>query len=853
MKKTCKMILAFALCLLMGLSALPALCFSAAAEETGGLTLEDWNYWVKEEDGTVRLTEYVGTADTVVVPSYFEAEGRNCPVIVNGPLFSSKRNVNSVSFDEGVSFEESMSSLFSGCSSLTHVDLSGVSTAGVKYMDSMFAGCGSLKDLDLSSFDTSSVLSIRRMFSNCQSLSGLTGYENWDTSSLQNMSYAFNYFVYTAGSKVPVTVDLRNWDLSHIRNNCACFQYSSVRRILLPENLAVISAYFLNHAIKFEGSSFTVPAGVKKIGYAHTFYDFGTNDMTEILVAEGNTNYKSVDGVLYSADGTEMLAVPLRKRFENKVFEIPEGVEFLGELSFSKNPYVTKLILPDSFEIKYVPYGNSRYVVYGDTGNINVGTNLSIAIYIYTNINDYTVKDTNPRYTSVNGIVYSKNMDVVVAIPMRYNGVMDIPEGVARWEREAMWADGEGVVDSLLSACPGVNIPSSMKAIATDQLNMLNRLHANRKNSSKPFTITVAEGNENFCLDENGCLTVIETPDRIAAMEAIAKINAIGTVEFTAACKAKIDAAQAAYDALTNEQKALVTNAQTLADAVARYNELKAAADQAAADTEAVNAVIEKINAIGTVEYTDESKAKIDAAQAAYDALTEAQKALVSNAQTLADAVARYNALKAEADRAAADRAAANAVIEKINVIGTVDYTDESKAKIDAAQAAYDALTDAQKALVSNVQKLTDAVARYNALKAEADRAAADRAAANAVIEKINAIGTVEYTDACKAKIDAARNAYNALTATQKALVTNVQALAAAANRYNELKAAAQASADPTEPAQQDPPAPPADPGTPAVENLCKWCGKPHTGFGGRIIGFFHGILYFFAHLFGTR
>lgn len=36
-------------------------------------------------------------------------------------------------------------------------------------------------------------------------------------------------------------------------------------------------------------------------------------------------------------------------------------------------------------------------------------------------------------------------------------------------------------------------------------------------------------------------------------------------------------------------------------------------------------------------------------------------------------------------------------------------------------------------------------------------------------------------------------------------------------------------------------------------ENVCKWCGKPHEGFWGKIVGFFHRILYFFAHLFGAR
>ena len=302
-----------------------------------------------------------------------------------------------------------------------------------------------------------------------------------------------------------------------------------------------------------------------------------------------------------------------------------------------------------------------------------------------------------------------------------------------------------------------------------------------------------------------------EKQDKAAADAAVDKINAIGTVEYSDASKQKIDAARAAYDALTDAQKALVTDAdvKVLTDAEAKYAELKQAADeaaaQAAADKAAADAAIAKINAIGTVEYTEASKAKIDAARAAYDGLTDAQKALVTDAdvKVLTDAEAKYAELKQAAEEAAAqaeaDKKAADAAIASINTIGTVAYTGESKQKIDAARTAYNALTDAQKALVSAdvVKVLTDAEAAYAELEQAADQAAKDKTAADAAIAKINAIGNVEYSDASKQKIDAARTAYDALTADQKALVNNetVAVLTAAETRYAELKQAAEEAA----------------------------------------------------------
>ncbi len=61
---------------------------------------------------------------------------------------------------------------------------------------------------------------------------------------------------------------------------------------------------------------------------------------------------------------------------------------------------------------------------------------------------------------------------------------------------------------------------------------------------------------------------------------------------------------------------------------------------------------------------------------------------------------------------------------------------------------------------------------------------AQNQATVNDVIAKINAIGEVAYTPEYKDKIDVARNAYNALTDEQKALVSNYATLEAAEARY---------------------------------------------------------------------
>ena len=230
--------------------------------------------------------------------------------------------------------------------------------------------------------------------------------------------------------------------------------------------------------------------------------------------------------------------------------------------------------------------------------------------------------------------------------------------------------------------------------------------------------------------------------------DVIEKINAIG--EVTLASEEAITAARAAYGALTEAQQAEVTNYDKLTAAEARLADLKAA-----------KAVDDMIDAIG--EVTLESEEAITAARAAYEALTEAQQAEVKSYDKLTAAEARL-----------ADLKAAKAVDDMIDAIGEV--TLESEGAIDAARAAYEALTEAQQAEVKSYDKLTAAEARLAVLKA-----------AKPVEKLIDAIG--EVTLGSESAIAAARTAYDNLTEAQQAEVKNYDKLTAAEAAYARLLA----------------------------------------------------------------
>ena len=120
----------------------------------------------------------------------------------------------------------------------------------------------------------------------------------------------------------------------------------------------------------------------------------------------------------------------------------------------------------------------------------------------------------------------------------------------------------------------------------------------------------------------------------------------------------------------------------------------------------AVAAAASKINAIGPVDET--SGDKIKAAREAFDALTSEQQAQIPEAT-------RNKLIEAEkAYQAILNQKATNEAIQKINAIGEV--TKDSGAAIKSARDAYNELTDAQKKLVTNYDKLTAAEARWSEL-----------------------------------------------------------------------------------------------------------------------------------------
>ena len=99
--------------------------------------------------------------------------------------------------------------MFSGCSSLTELNVSNFNTSAVKDMWGMFKGCSGLKELNVSNFNTSKVGNMMEMFSGCSGLKELN-VSNFNTSKVWNMREMFYHC-----SRL-TSLDLSNFNTSEV-------------------------------------------------------------------------------------------------------------------------------------------------------------------------------------------------------------------------------------------------------------------------------------------------------------------------------------------------------------------------------------------------------------------------------------------------------------------------------------------------------------------------------------------------------------------------------------------------------------------------------------------------------------
>ncbi len=330
-------------------------------------------------------------------------------------------------------------------------------------------------------------------------------------------------------------------------------------------------------------------------------------------------------------------------------------------------------------------------------------------------------------------------------------------------------AEAASDVEDVIKALPDAsNITTAYKAAIEAARKAYNGLSADQKAKVDATVLSKLTAAEKALQDaqkkeEEKKASDKAKDDKIATDKAAAKAftDAIAKVppkdKVVLSDEAMIKAARNAYSKLTADQKKYVSKAD--------LNKLTEAEEglTIAYDKEAARKVTQKINKLPAAKNIKTThKKKITAVNKAYKALTKAQKGYVTKTTK--------NRLKKakQALKVATDKAAAKKVTQKINKLPAAKKITTSNSKsIAAVTKAYKSLTTAQKKYVSATTKKRLKTAK-NALKD-----ATDEAAAKKVMRKIFKLPVAKKVKASNQKaIQAAREAYSALTKAQKEYVT---------------------------------------------------------------------------------
>lgn len=154
----------------------------------------------------------------------------------------------------------------------------------------------------------------------------------------------------------------------------------------------------------------------------------GCAALTDVEVDADNPNFVSVDGILYSKDMKTLFCYPSGK--DEDSYTVPDGVTTISSSAISSNSFLEQLTFPEGLEMLDINAVESLDHIKTVSIPASV-TMLDNNFAGCTHLSAIEVAKDNTVYTSVDGVLYSKDMTVLYNYPAGKSGKSyEIPDGV---------------------------------------------------------------------------------------------------------------------------------------------------------------------------------------------------------------------------------------------------------------------------------------------------------------------------------------------------------------------------------------------------------------------------------------
>lgn len=630
---------------------------------------------------------------------------------VNRGIFASCTSLETIELPDSLTVIGD--SMFSGCSSLKYVKLPGEATS---LGSSVFASCTSLETIDLP--DTiSSIGSLAFSETAIESITIPASVTSINTTAFSK-AYKLREFIVEEGNENFSVRDgiLFSSETPYILPNVLC---GDDETWTVPEYFTSLPSQFF--AYKTAGTV-VIPSTVTEMVSS---YLFKNSRIKEVII---ETPFTEIHSYMYNYSHLEKIV-------------IPDSVTTIGNNAFSYCDALKEVIIPESVvSIGTTLFANCNSINYleirsscPDICNIFASPNMyetSSGVYLDNQISYTTWTSSletliiagNDYFTVVDNVLYTKDMKTLVLYP---GGIAQseftVPEGVTRIEALAFREN-----DNLTK----VILPESLVSIGHKAFYSCAAL---KTFEFRSFEAPILENIVGYSVLYTGIYTdnfLTNIADADGSLEMIRPSNGKGyDSKYYLTYFGTVQLSEEVYEPAAKELAATILNTQV---------------------------------------YSLDDSDNIAQLRAAYDALSDAQKAHMGS-EVLAKLTELENSIALLVSQAA-DLSAANVINDAIDIYFNSQYpsAQDMLDAIEKIMTDYDALTENQKGYVN-----------YNVILY-----GYDLAEANIVSEAI----AVLSAGSDKTDIENVRAAYEALNDTQKALVNNYSDLLTA--EYNMLQSA---------------------------------------------------------------